>query len=157
MLRVLLGAILCLTISATAKAEEFTIGYLQLKKDARYAKTRTYAQFLLEPLGRPYSGAKVAMDEITFHGAGAGVTFKLDRERGRRISINFGLDRPGDARCKGIDFFVTDLPGDVLAELAKDHGRDGHYPVERDSTGRLPACRGLPAASCCISSRATGC
>ena len=117
MLRVLLGALLCLTLGSAAGAETFTIGYLQLKKDARYSKTRSYAKFLLHPFGRPYTGAKVALDEIKFHGTEAGVTFKLDREKERDAAalISEVKKMHGD----GVRFFVTDLPGNVLAELAE--------------------------------------
>ena len=117
MLRFLLGALLCLTLGTTAGAETFTIGYLQLKKDARYSKTRSYAQFLLEPLGRPYTGAKVALDEIQFHGTEAGVTFKLDRERERDTAAL--ISEAKRMHGEGVRFFVTDLSADVLAELAE--------------------------------------
>lgn len=117
MLRVLLGALLCLTLGTVASAETFTIGYLQLKKDARYSKTRSYAQFLLQPFGRPYTGAKVALDEIQFHGTEAGVTFKLDREKERDAAAL--ISEAKEMHGKGVRFFVTDLPGDVLSELAE--------------------------------------
>lgn len=113
----LLAALLAAGLSAgSATAKDFTIGYLQLKDDPRYAETRTYARFLLEPLGRPYPGARVALDEIKFHGAGAGVTFKLDRETEPDAAAL--LETVRSMHDKGVRFFVTDLPGDVLSELA---------------------------------------
>ena len=45
-------------------ADEFVIGYLQLKKDPRYAESRTYARYLNAPAGRPYAGARVALSLI---------------------------------------------------------------------------------------------
>ena len=117
MLRVFFCVLCGLMIGAPAWSEDFTIGYLQLKKDARYSKSRSNAEFLLEPFGRPYSGAKVALDEIKFHGAGAGVEFKLDRERERGPAELISTVR--EMRGNGVSFFVTDLPGDVLSELAE--------------------------------------
>ena len=116
MLRVLLAALVCLTVGAPAHSADFTIGYLQLKKDARYSKTRSEAEFLLEPFGRPYSGARVALDEIKFHGGDAGVTFKLDREKERDVDALVATVK--EMHGKRVRFFVTDLPGPVLSELA---------------------------------------
>ena len=65
-------AICLATASPAASANEFTIGYLQLSKDSRYGKKRLYAKFLGHALGRPYTGAKVALSEVKFHGAGLG-------------------------------------------------------------------------------------
>ena len=100
-----------------ASGAEFTIGYLQLKSDSRYARTRTYAQFLTEALGRPYKGARVALDEMKFHGAGAGVEFRLERLRERDAA---GLVTAiGRMREQGARFFVADLPAATLASVAE--------------------------------------
>ena len=50
---------------------ELVIGYGQLKKDRTYGKSRTFAQYLLQPLGRPWEGSKVALEEVKWHGAEA--------------------------------------------------------------------------------------
>ena len=98
-------------------ADEFVIGYLQLKKDPRYAESRTYARYLNAPAGRPYSGARVALDESKFHGTAAGVKFKLDREKEKNTKSL--IAEIGKMHKKGVNFFVTDLPANVLEDVAK--------------------------------------
>ena len=119
----LLSAVLALGAAAPVVAEDFTIGYLQLSKDSRYAKKRTYARLLLEPLGRPYSGARVAIDEVKFHGAAVGATFKVKRHKGKgALGLLEGVDK---LSAEGVRFFVVDAPADVLSELAgATKGRD---------------------------------
>lgn len=111
--------LVCLLIPAIALAETtMTIGHVQLKKDRTYGKSRTFAQFLMQPLGRPWEGAKVALDEIKWHGAAAGVTFDLDRERVAKPSAVADTIRQMAAE-KGISFFVLDLPSEVMAKTAQ--------------------------------------
>ena len=117
MLRIFLCFLCGMLFGAPAWSKDFTIGYLQLKKDGRYSKSRSNAEFLLEPFGRPYSGAKVALDEIKFHGAGAGVSFKLDRAREQGVTELISTVKK--MHENGVSFFVTDLPGEVLSELAE--------------------------------------
>ncbi|MEA3292261.1 MAG: hypothetical protein U9Q71_08205 [Pseudomonadota bacterium] len=63
-------------------ADDFAIGYLELKGDHRYDKKRTFARYLTQALGRPRAGAEVALGEVKFHGAELGVNFKLDFREG---------------------------------------------------------------------------
>ena len=44
------------------------MGYLEQTDDKRYSKQRMQAQFLGQPLGRPYVGAEVALKDVSFHG-----------------------------------------------------------------------------------------
>ena len=69
------------TTANSIAADQFTIGYLQLKKDPRYSRKRVYARFLGQAHGRPYSGAKVALSEVKFHGAAIGAQFAIERVR----------------------------------------------------------------------------
>lgn len=81
------------------------------------AASRAYARFLTEPLGRPYSGAIAALDEVKFHGAGAGVSFALER-----VAAADGadlLDAVAEFRSRGVRLFIVDLPVDNLGELAR--------------------------------------
>jgi ABC transporter substrate binding protein (PQQ-dependent alcohol dehydrogenase system) len=94
-----------------------TIGHVQLKKDSTYGKSRTRAQYLLQPLGRPWAGSKIALEEVKWHGAAAGVTFALDRAKVRKPDGVADAIRKMAAE-KGISFFVLDLPADVMAEAA---------------------------------------
>ena len=64
--------------------ENFSIGYLELKKDARYKKKKLFARFLGQPLGRPFSGAETALKEVKFHGAALGVTFNLEKKKRKK-------------------------------------------------------------------------
>ena len=102
---------------------DFTIGYLQLKQDPRYAKKRTFARYLLQPLGRPYVAAQVALGEVKFHGAAIGATFKLKRVKGKDTADL--LSRLDGLAGKGVNFFLVDAPADVVADLAAaTKGRD---------------------------------
>jgi len=111
-------ALVGLAFLGPAFAGDFVIGYLQLKNDPRYTEKRTYARFLSAPIGRPYFGAKVALDESKFHGSAAGVIFKLDREQERNTEAL--VRKIGKMHAKGIRFFVTDLPADVLEQVASE-------------------------------------
>lgn len=71
--------------TAAVRAGEFTDGYLQLKEDARCAKTRAWARYLTEPLGRPICGARAAIEEMKYHATAAGVTFALKRVKGKGV------------------------------------------------------------------------
>lgn len=102
---------------AAQQQTELVIGHVQLKKDRTYGKSRTFAQYLLQPLGRPWEGSKVALEEVKWHGAEAGVSFALDRERVSKKSAVADTIRKMAAE-KGIRFFVLDLPADVMAETA---------------------------------------
>lgn len=109
----------CLFIPAVALAETtLTVGHVQLKKDRTYGKSRTFAQYLMQPLGRPWDGAKVALEEVKWHGAAAGVAFDLDRERVSKPSAVADTIREMAAE-KGIRFFLLDLPADVMAEATQ--------------------------------------
>ncbi len=112
-----LALLLGLLAAGPAAAGEFVIGYLQLKRDARYGEKRTYARFLTEPLGRPWPGAKVALGEIRYHGSAAGVTFALKRRKGRDAAALVEAVRA--MRADGVRFFVADLPAAVLEAVAQ--------------------------------------
>ena len=56
------------------------------------------------------------MDEITFYGTEAGVSFKLERKR--RKDAGKLAEAVRKIHHSGVRFFVTDLPADVLSDLA---------------------------------------
>lgn len=97
-------------------ADDFTIGYLQLEKDARYSKKQSFARYLLGSLGRPYAGAEVALKESKFHGSGIGATFKLEQVKGKDSAALLASVK--EMNAKGVQFFLVDLPADALNELA---------------------------------------
>ena len=102
---------------ASAAPEELTIGYLALKKDPRYARKRTYARFLTQPLGSPYVGAKVAIEESRFVGAALGVELKLKRRRAKSATAlgEAALELAG----AGVQYLLIDAPGPVVDEVAR--------------------------------------
>ena len=108
---------------ASAAPEELAIGYLALKKDPRYARKRTYARFLTQPLGSPYVGAKVAIEESRFVGAVLGVELKLERRRAKSATalVEAALELAG----AGVQYLLIDAPGPVVDEVARaTRGRD---------------------------------
>jgi len=113
----LFGALLGAPGSAeAAEPADFVIGYLEQAGDPRYGGTRTAARYLTGALGRPYAGAETTLGEIKFHGAGAGVRFRLERERGRGAEeLLAAVERLHGA---GVRFFLLDLPADLMAAIA---------------------------------------
>lgn len=97
-------------------ADDFTIGYLQLERDARYSKKQSFARYLLGSLGRPYAGAEVALQESKFHGSGIGATFKLELVKGKDSAAL--LSSIKEMNAKGVQFFLLDLPADAVNEIA---------------------------------------
>jgi ABC transporter substrate binding protein (PQQ-dependent alcohol dehydrogenase system) len=95
---------------------DFVIGYLEQSGDPRYSGSTTAARYLTGALGRPYAGAETALKEVTFHGAGAGVRFQLQRERaGDSQALLAALRRLQD---EGVSLFLLDLPTDSMAMIA---------------------------------------
>ena len=101
---------------AHAASKDFVIGYLQLGRDARYARNRTEARYLNQPLGRPVSGAKVAIKELQFVGSALGLAFKLEQQDAK--DSDDALAKVETMYSAGVRFFVTDLPAQMLAEVA---------------------------------------
>ena len=119
----LLAALLSCTPLTLTWAEDVVIAHLQLKKDARYSGKRTFARYLTQALGRPYSGAQVALKEVKFHAAAIAGEIKLQRVRGKdSADLLASID---ELYAQGIRFFLLDLPAQAVAELAEaTKGRD---------------------------------
>ena len=101
-----------------AEPVDLTIGYVQLKKDARYSRKRTYARYLTGALGRPYSGARVAINEAKFIGTSLGLRFVTKRKK-----VNDSADAVAMIVAmheQGVRFFILDLPADVVASVAEE-------------------------------------
>ena len=60
------------------------IGYLEIEDDARYDERRAAARFPAQPWGRPFDGARVAIEESEFAGSAAGRQVRAPPGRGRR-------------------------------------------------------------------------
>lgn len=111
---VILAWIVC---STSAFAADFTIGYLQLNGDPRYSKKQLYARHLMQPLGRPYTGTKIALQEVKFHGAAVDAQFKVKRFKGKNADELIASAKK--LHAEGIRFIIVDLPADVVSHLAK--------------------------------------
>lgn len=113
-------AVVCtaaLAVAAPAMAADLVIGYLQMSRDARYGDSRTYARYLTGPLGRPYDGARVAIQESKFVGSALGLEFRLERERVRDAA--HAAETIIAMNGNGVHYFLVDAPAEVLAETAK--------------------------------------
>lgn len=97
-------------------ADVLTIGYLELEKDSRYGKKRTYARYLTQPLGRPYDGAEVALREARFAGEAANLEFKLERVKTKDAQAM--LASIEELSGAGVHYFLIDAPADVVAAVA---------------------------------------
>lgn len=106
----------CVLAALPLRAGELVIGVLERQDDVRYRESRTIARHLSQPLGRPFAGAETAMGEIAFHGAGAGVTFRLKRYRASDASAVVAMLEDTDA--DGVRFLLADLPAEELATVA---------------------------------------
>jgi len=124
MTRVLSGLLLAALIlgaapsrTAVAADTELVIGVLERADDVRYRRSRTAAQFMMQPLGRPFDGAKVALRELKFQGQAAGVAFKLERLKARSVAeLQAQIDA---AEAAGIRLLIADLPAADLKALAE--------------------------------------
>lgn len=116
--RAVLLAALAVMLSMPVAAADFNIGYVQLKKDSRYARTRTYARYLGQALGRPYTGAKVALKEVKFHGVEVDAEFKLTRKR-RKSAVSI-VKAIRDLAAEGTRFILVDAPEATLERVARE-------------------------------------
>ncbi|MBT5192941.1 MAG: hypothetical protein HOM07_11375, partial [Rhodospirillaceae bacterium] len=113
---VLLGAVLCGGTVTAGQAADMIIGFVEMKRDARYTKRRSFARYLTQALGRPFVGAEIALKEVRFHAATVGAAFKL-----QRITARDGDDLLAKVRAandSGVGLFVVDLPADLLRALS---------------------------------------
>jgi len=104
----------CLLLAAlasqpdTVMAKDVVIGIADLKGDARYTKRRTFARYLVQPLGRPGVGADVALKEVRYHGAKIGATFAIKRLRARDMdALTAAILAAND---DGLAYFLVDIP-----------------------------------------------
>jgi ABC transporter substrate binding protein (PQQ-dependent alcohol dehydrogenase system) len=122
---ILAGALLLAGWPLPARAADrpAVIGYLELEDDHRYDERRAAARFPAQPWGRPFDGARVALEESDFAGAAAGVKFELRRATaGDADALGAELQKLQGA---GARFVLLDLPGDAVDALAqKTRGRD---------------------------------
>lgn len=124
--RLFLALLLALSawpLTATAAERSLHLGYLELENDPRYEEQRLAARFPAQPWGRPFDGARVALEESDFASAAAGAKFDIRRAAAADADgLVAALQRLSGA---GTRFFLLDLPGDAIASLAqRTRGRD---------------------------------
>lgn len=102
--------------AATPELATFTIGYVQLTNDARYDDKRMTAQFLGQPLGRPFAATESALKEVKFHGQAAGVKFAIQPVEGANSAEL--IKQVQALQAQGVQFVLADLPAASLLEVA---------------------------------------
>jgi ABC transporter substrate binding protein (PQQ-dependent alcohol dehydrogenase system) len=103
--------------------QPFVIGYVELEGDVRYDDQYAYATLPLRPLGRPFVGAEVAIEESVQIGDVIGVDFALERMAG--ASVDELAAAVEEWAGEGIHFVIADLPAAELLDLAdRFRGRD---------------------------------
>lgn len=112
----LLGLLSLLLPVSIAWADELVIGHLEMKGDRDYRKSRTFAAFLTQPLGRPHAGGEVALGEVKWHGAATGTTFALDRQRARGDALVATAEA---MLARGIRFIILDLPAAEIVAVSR--------------------------------------
>ena len=94
---------------------ELVIGHLEMRGDRDYRKSRTFAAFLTQPLGRPHAGAEVALEEVKWHGAATQTTFAIDRQRARADDLVATAEA---MLAEGRRFIILDLPAAQVAAVS---------------------------------------
>lgn len=112
----LLGLLSQVLPVSIAWADELVIGHLEMKGDRDYHKSRTFAAFLTQPLGRPHAGGEVALGEVKWHGAATGTTFALDRQRARGDALVATAEA---MLARGIRFIILDLPAAEIVAVSR--------------------------------------
>lgn len=98
-------------------ADTVRFGFLELAKDARFDDKRLFFRTLSQPLGDPFAGAEVAVREVRFVGQALGVSFALERAKGKDgAELLAQLDRLAG---EGVRYFLINAPAPVVAELAQ--------------------------------------
>ncbi len=118
-----LAAALGVMAPGHAADRPFPIGYLEIEDDTRYDDRRAAARYPAQPWGRPFDGARVAVEESEFAGSAVGLKFGLRRaeaaDAGRLASALQKLS------SEGVKLFLVDAPGEVVDAVAQGtRGRD---------------------------------
>jgi ABC transporter substrate binding protein (PQQ-dependent alcohol dehydrogenase system) len=121
----LVAVLVALLIAAPVRAADrpLPIGYLSVEDDPRYDERRAAARFPAQPWGRPFDGARVALEESEFAGSAAGVKFELRQaEAADGGALAAALQK---LSSEGVKLFLLDAPGEVVDALARGtRGRD---------------------------------
>jgi ABC transporter substrate binding protein (PQQ-dependent alcohol dehydrogenase system) len=120
-----LSLIAALGVAAPAPAADkpLPIGYLEIEDDPRYDERRAAARFPAQPWGRPFDGARVAVEESEFAASAAGVKLELRRtEAADAAGLAGALQKLSQ---EGVKLVLVDAPGGAVDALAQaTRGRD---------------------------------
>lgn len=110
-------------VPARAAERPLPIGYLEVEDDGRYEERRVAARFQGQPWGRPFDGARVAVEESDFASSAAGVKLELRRQAAENAdALVAAIQR---LQGGGAHFFLLDAPGEVVAAVAqRTRGKD---------------------------------
>lgn len=121
---VLIFMALTLLPAIAAARESFTIGYLEIAGDPRYAEVRNYTGLKLKTVRRPFPGAEVAARESRATGRALGLKLGLERvEAVDAAALAADVRRMRDET--GIRFFLVDADAEALLEIADATKDDG--------------------------------
>ena len=108
--------------TASYAEKNFTIGYLEIKKDPRYKKKRLLARFTGHALGRPFAGAEIGIKEAKYHGIEIDTALLLERKTVKKEKLSSAVE---EFQAKGVQFIVLDLPFAEITKLIKKYkGKD---------------------------------
>jgi ABC transporter substrate binding protein (PQQ-dependent alcohol dehydrogenase system) len=118
-----LASLLATAAPASSADKPLPIGYLSIEDDPRYEERHIAARYPAQPWGRPFDGAKVALEESEFAGSAAGVKFELRHaEAADAGGLAGALNK---LSSEGVKLFLVDGPGEVVDALARGtRGRD---------------------------------
>lgn len=107
----------CMFSLPVVAAETIRFAFLELTKDARFDDKRLFFRTLSRPLGDPFAGAEVALREVRFVGQALGVSFTLERVKGKDgAELLTQLDK---LAAEGVRYFLINAPAPVVTELAQ--------------------------------------
>ena len=102
--------------AAPAKTAALNFAYLEIEDDPRYLDDKLHARNLAQPTTRPFAGAEVALRESSYAAGALGVTPAIERITEHDVTgLQAAIDR---LHKKGVRYFLADLPGPLLAQLA---------------------------------------
>jgi ABC transporter substrate binding protein (PQQ-dependent alcohol dehydrogenase system) len=119
------AAVLALSLAAPAFGQvatpatppvEFRIGYVDLAVDPRYDDDYAYNMVPVRPLGRPFPGAELGIEDALQIGQAINTTFSLTRSTSNDVEAVVAAVQGFVA--DGIHFVLADLPADALLTLS---------------------------------------
>ena len=127
--------------TASYAEKNFTIGYLEIKKDPRYKKKRLLARFTGHALGRPFAGAEIGIKEAKYHGIDIDTALLLERKTVKKEKLSSAVE---EFQAKGVQFIVLDLPSAEITKLTQQFkGKDIAFfnATSYDNTLRSESCQ----------------